>query len=290
MAAEDGKRSRARSPRAPRPAGACCLRRPLGVLGLITPWNWPYTMPAEVLAPALACGNCVVWTRPPPPSARGCSRSAWPRPTCRRASSTSCSARGRRWATSWRSASARGGVHGLDRDRPDRGAPGRGQGAAARDGRQRAVRRDGRRRPPGAAEAARVGCFLGAGQSCSAAERLLVHEAVREEFVALLAARSSARCGSATRSTTDHDGAGQRARRREDGRARGRRRRARRRGRHRRQPGRRVPTASLGADGARRVPADSIAVTQETFGPIAPIVASARSRTRSSRRTRRPSG
>ena len=38
-----------------------------------------------------------------------------------------------------------------------------------------------------AADAARVGCFLGAGQSCSAAERLLVHEAVREEFVELLA-------------------------------------------------------------------------------------------------------
>ena len=38
-----------------------------------------------------------------------------------------------------------------------------------------------------AAEAARVGSFLGAGQSCSAAERLLVHEAVREEFVGLLA-------------------------------------------------------------------------------------------------------
>ena len=39
-----------------------------------------------------------------------------------------------------------------------------------------------------AAVAASVGCFLGAGQSCSAAERLLVHEAVREEFVELLAA------------------------------------------------------------------------------------------------------
>src|SRR4029453_3152166 len=38
-----------------------------------------------------------------------------------------------------------------------------------------------------AAEAARVGSFLGAGQSCSAAERILVHEAVREEFVSLLA-------------------------------------------------------------------------------------------------------
>lgn len=37
---------------------------------------------------------------------------------------------------------------------------------------------------PAAAEAARVGSFLGAGQSCSAAERLLVHEAVRDEFEA----------------------------------------------------------------------------------------------------------
>src|SRR4029453_40318 len=38
-----------------------------------------------------------------------------------------------------------------------------------------------------ATEAARVGSFLGAGQSCSAAERILVHEAVREGFVSLLA-------------------------------------------------------------------------------------------------------
>ena len=56
---------------------------------------------------------------------------------------------------------------------------------------------------PAAAEAARVGAFLGAGQSCSAAERLLVHEAVRDEFVELLAAEvAQARSGSATRSTT----------------------------------------------------------------------------------------
>jgi succinate-semialdehyde dehydrogenase/glutarate-semialdehyde dehydrogenase len=33
----------------------------LGVVGVITPWNWPYTMPAEILAPALAGGNTVVW-------------------------------------------------------------------------------------------------------------------------------------------------------------------------------------------------------------------------------------
>jgi len=37
-------------------------RVPRGVVGVITPWNWPYTMPAEVIAPALASGNVVVWT------------------------------------------------------------------------------------------------------------------------------------------------------------------------------------------------------------------------------------
>ena len=36
-------------------------RVPRGVVGVITPWNWPYTMAAEVVAPALASGNTVVW-------------------------------------------------------------------------------------------------------------------------------------------------------------------------------------------------------------------------------------
>ena len=35
-------------------------RVPRGVVGVISPWNWPYTMPAELIAPALACGNAVV--------------------------------------------------------------------------------------------------------------------------------------------------------------------------------------------------------------------------------------
>jgi acyl-CoA reductase-like NAD-dependent aldehyde dehydrogenase len=37
-------------------------RVPRGVVGIVTPWNWPYTMPAEILAPALASGNAVVWS------------------------------------------------------------------------------------------------------------------------------------------------------------------------------------------------------------------------------------
>ena len=32
-------------------------RVPRGVVGVITPWNWPYTMPAELIAPALARGQ-----------------------------------------------------------------------------------------------------------------------------------------------------------------------------------------------------------------------------------------
>jgi len=36
-------------------------REPLGVVGLITPWNFPLAIPAWKIAPALACGNCVVF-------------------------------------------------------------------------------------------------------------------------------------------------------------------------------------------------------------------------------------
>jgi acyl-CoA reductase-like NAD-dependent aldehyde dehydrogenase len=36
------------------------LREPLGVVGVITPWNFPMTIASWKLAPALACGNAVV--------------------------------------------------------------------------------------------------------------------------------------------------------------------------------------------------------------------------------------
>jgi acyl-CoA reductase-like NAD-dependent aldehyde dehydrogenase len=126
-----------------------------------------------------------------------------------------------------------------------------------------------------AAQAAQVGCFLGAGQSCSAAERLLVHEAVRDEFVARLAAEveRDVRLGDPFEEATtlgplnNEPGAAKMDEHVADAVARG---------------------AQVVAGGARadgfptrlywpatvldRVPSDSIAVTQETFGPIAPIV------------------
>jgi len=36
------------------------IRRPIGVVGLVTPWNFPSAIPAWKLAPALICGNTVV--------------------------------------------------------------------------------------------------------------------------------------------------------------------------------------------------------------------------------------
>lgn len=36
------------------------IRKPIGVTGLITPWNFPSAIPAWKLAPALICGNTVV--------------------------------------------------------------------------------------------------------------------------------------------------------------------------------------------------------------------------------------
>ncbi len=47
-------------------------REPLGVVGLITPWNFPIAIPAWKIAPALAFGNCIVFK--PAELAPGC---AW---------------------------------------------------------------------------------------------------------------------------------------------------------------------------------------------------------------------
>src|SRR5207302_6942742 len=70
-AAEDAKRLGGELPNSFSPGKRVMLvRRARGVVGVISPWNWPYTMPAELIAPALACGNAVVWT--PAPSTALC--------------------------------------------------------------------------------------------------------------------------------------------------------------------------------------------------------------------------
>jgi acyl-CoA reductase-like NAD-dependent aldehyde dehydrogenase len=62
MAAADATRIEGMLPPSVDPAKRVLIYRvPKGVVGVITPWNWPYTMPAELIAPALAAGNAVVW-------------------------------------------------------------------------------------------------------------------------------------------------------------------------------------------------------------------------------------
>src|SRR5262247_613679 len=41
--------------------GVEITREPIGVVGIITPWNFPLAIPAWKIAPALAYGNCVVF-------------------------------------------------------------------------------------------------------------------------------------------------------------------------------------------------------------------------------------
>ena len=71
MAGEDAKRLAGELPPSVS-AGRRVLstRVPLGVVGVISPWNWPYTMGAELFAPALAAGNAVVWV--PAPTTTAC--------------------------------------------------------------------------------------------------------------------------------------------------------------------------------------------------------------------------
>ena len=60
------------------------VRQPLGVCGLITPWNFPMAIPSWKIMPALVCGNTVVLK---PARTRHCRHTTsfmfWSRPVCR---------------------------------------------------------------------------------------------------------------------------------------------------------------------------------------------------------------
>ena len=58
IAAEDLKRLEGRVLPSASPSKLVLARHyPRGVYGIITPWNWPLTMAAELIAPALAAGQ-----------------------------------------------------------------------------------------------------------------------------------------------------------------------------------------------------------------------------------------
>ena len=190
-AAEDGKRLEGRLANSMSPGKRVFLvRRARGVIGVITPWNWPYTMPAELIAPALASGNAVVWT---PASSTAVAAVALAQciveadlpPGVFNLVTGPGSTVGDEIARN-------PGTHGIGFI----GSTETGLKVAAAAAGKAAILELGGNGPivvlddadlDLAAEATVTACFLCAGQSCTAGERLLVHRDVREEFVAKLA-------------------------------------------------------------------------------------------------------
>jgi len=191
IAAEDLKRLEGRVLPSSSPTKLVLARHyPRGVYGIITPWNWPLTMAAELIAPALAAGNTFVWTP---------------------ASSTSvisvalmeCIAEGDFPPGAVNLVTGPGAEvgdevagHPLVDGVGFVGSTETGASVARRAAGKHVMLELGGNGPQvvfadadlgKAVEGAIVGCYLCAGQSCTAGERILVQEPVRDEFVARLA-------------------------------------------------------------------------------------------------------
>ncbi len=191
MAAEDAKRLGGELPNSFSPGKRVLLvRRPRGVVGVISPWNWPYTMPAELIAPALASGNAVVWT--PAPSTAVCAVAL-----------AGCIAEADLPPGVFNLVTGPGPVVGDEVARNPGtdgvafiGSTATGRRVAEAAAGKATLLEMGGNGPlvvledaylDAAVEATLTACFLCAGQSCTAGERLLVHRAVRDEFVEKLA-------------------------------------------------------------------------------------------------------
>ena len=196
MAAQDAKRRAGGQP-ASVSAGRRILvhRVPLGVIGVVSPWNWPYTMGAEVFAPALAAGNTVVWV--PAPSTSAC-----------------CGLLAEVIAETDVPAGVFNFVPGPGPVVGDAlvghpGVAGVGFVGSVETGSRVAVRAAGKAQLLElggngpmviledadlglAADAALEAAYLCAGQSCTAGERFLVHAAVRAEFTERVVAATKA--------------------------------------------------------------------------------------------------
>jgi acyl-CoA reductase-like NAD-dependent aldehyde dehydrogenase len=197
MAAEDAKRLGGELPNSvSRGKRVMLVRRPRGVVGVISPWNWPYTMPAELIAPALACGNAVVWT--PAPSTAVCAVEL-----------ARCIADADLPAGVFNLVTGPGPVVGdeIARNPGVDGVAFIGSTATGRLVAQAAAGKAtllemGGNGPlvvledadiEAAVDATLTACYLCAGQSCTAGERILVHRDVQDEYVDLLARRVSER-------------------------------------------------------------------------------------------------
>ena len=166
-------------------------RVPRGVVGVITPWNWPYTMPAEIVAPALAAGNALVWV--PAPSTSVCAVKL-----------AECLVDADFPAGVFNLVTGPGPVVGDEvAANPGTHAVGfigsiaTGHRVAERAAGKELLLEMGGNGPlvvlddadlDAAVAATLEACYLNAGQSCTAGERILVHEQAHDEYLERLTA------------------------------------------------------------------------------------------------------
>lgn len=169
------------------------IRKPHGVYAAITPWNFPLGIPCEYLAFGLAAGNSIVWASAPTTSVVASK-------LMEILDDTSLPDGAINHVT------GEGEVVGDElvvNDGTDAiaftGSPETGETIANRAGVKPTLLELGGNGPvivlddadvDAAVEGAALGCFLNAGQTCTASERILVHEAVHDEFVEKLTAEA----------------------------------------------------------------------------------------------------
>lgn len=162
------------------------MRKPHGVYGAITPWNFPIGIPCEYLAPGLAGGNALVWTPAPTTSAVATKLMEILDDTSLPDGAVNL-------------VTGEGEVVGDElvvNDGTDAiaftGSAETGEIVSERAGTKPVLLELGGNGPmivlddanlEAAAEAATLGCYLNAGQTCTGTERIIVHEDVHEEFV-----------------------------------------------------------------------------------------------------------
>ena len=170
------------------------IRQPRGVYAVVTPWNFPLNIPVEYIAPALAAGNTVVWV--PAPTTSLCAVRLM-----------EAMAEADLPAGAINLVTGQGPVVGdeiVAHPGTDAvgftGSPPTGEQIMRRAAGKPVLLELGGNGPTvilddadldSATEAAALGCWINAGQVCCATERLLVHEAVHDRVLEVLADSAS---------------------------------------------------------------------------------------------------
>ncbi|QZP39762.1 aldehyde dehydrogenase family protein [Halobaculum magnesiiphilum] len=161
------------------------LREPHGVYGVITPWNYPLTIPSEYLAPGLGVGNAIVWVPAP-------TTSVFSVKLVEVLAETGLPDGALNLVTGEGPVVGEAVVkHGGTDAVGFTGSPETGELVARNAGAKPTLLELGGNGPvivlddadiEHAAETVAGGCFTNAGQICTASERILVHEDVHEPF------------------------------------------------------------------------------------------------------------